>query len=245
MPVPPPLSVSSILSDALTIYRLVFRRSVITAAIVFAFVEGLDVLSLAHFSQSWHRFFLIASSVATLAATFFVQGALIEVVRNIHEGRSPAPISELYGRAESRFWRLTGAALVYGLGVFLGFLALIVPGLLAAARWSLMAPAVMLEGATVSQALQRSRTLIRNVGGRDYTWTALGAIFISALITSAPLSLFNRSTSLSTTTYLIVLFVWRALTAPFEAHVLSVIYYRLVDPERPVIHPEITRGISA
>jgi hypothetical protein len=34
-------------------------------------------------------------------------------------------------------------------------------------------------------------------------------------------------------------FVWSSLTAPFEAHVLSVVYYRLTDPERPVIHEDV------
>ena len=39
-------------------------------------------------------------------------------------------------------------------------------------------------------------------------------------------------------------FVWSSLTAPFEAHVLSVVYYRLTDPERPVIHEDVARWQS-
>jgi len=34
-------------------------------------------------------------------------------------------------------------------------------------------------------------------------------------------------------------FVWNSVTAPFTAHVLTVIYYRLTDPERPVIHEDL------
>jgi hypothetical protein len=39
-------------------------------------------------------------------------------------------------------------------------------------------------------------------------------------------------------------FVWSSLTAPFEAHVLSVVYYRLTEPERPVIHEDVARWQS-
>ena len=34
-------------------------------------------------------------------------------------------------------------------------------------------------------------------------------------------------------------FAWKSLTAPLEAHVLTVIYYRLTEPERPVIHEDV------
>jgi hypothetical protein len=34
-------------------------------------------------------------------------------------------------------------------------------------------------------------------------------------------------------------FVWTSLTAPFAAHVLTVIYYHLTDPARPVIHDDV------
>jgi len=36
-----------------------------------------------------------------------------------------------------------------------------------------------------------------------------------------------------------VTFVWNSLAAPFDAHVLTVLYYRVTDPARPVIHPDV------
>lgn len=43
---------------------------------------------------------------------------------------------------------------------------------------------------------------------------------------------------------LIPAFAWATVTAPFSAHVLAVVYYRLADPERPVIHEEVGRWRS-
>jgi hypothetical protein len=44
------------------------------------------------------------------------------------------------------------AAFVYTLGIVFGLIALIIPGLLAFSRWSLMAPAIMLEGHNAGDA---------------------------------------------------------------------------------------------
>jgi hypothetical protein len=46
------------------------------------------------------------------------------------------------------------------------------------------------------------------------------------------------------TTSILFSFAWSSLTAPFEAHVLSVLFYRLTDPERPVIHEDVARWRS-
>ena len=42
----------------------------------------------------------------------------------------------------------------------------------------------------------------------------------------------------------LVSFGWSSLTAPFDAHVLTVIYYRLTDSEVPVIHPAVLQWDS-
>ena len=39
-------------------------------------------------------------------------------------------------------------------------------------------------------------------------------------------------------------FAWSSLTAPFAAHVLTVLYYRLADATRPVIDPEVLKWRS-
>jgi hypothetical protein len=37
---------------------------------------------------------------------------------------------------------------------------------------------------------------------------------------------------------------WSSVRAPFTAHVLTVLYYRLTEPEQPVVHEDVWRWTS-
>jgi hypothetical protein len=229
--------VSEVWGDAWDVYKLLFRRSVRTAAIVFAVIEGLDPLDGAIDQRGAHIAFAVLSFVLGLAGPVLVQGALVEIVRNIHEGRRPDSIRELLAGAGRRIHSLFWASLVYGFGVFFGLLLLIVPGLLAASRWCLMAPLIMLEDETAGDAPLASSHLVR-----PYTWPVLGTVVVTFIVTSIvntaiPLGIGFRDVG-PFANWLIVV-IASSLTAPFSAHVLTVIYYRITDPENRVIHPDV------
>src|SRR5438552_3495936 len=116
------LDVDAVYRDAWQIYRLLFRRSVLTAAIVFAFVLAFDQVG-AHLNDNGAvaPFIGVLSFVLGLSAPVLVQGALIELVREIHEGRPAKRIQALFERTQRRFWPLLGASILYGFGVPLGF----------------------------------------------------------------------------------------------------------------------------
>jgi hypothetical protein len=213
---------------------------VLTGAIVFGVVALVDVV---HDRVSVHGAgvgFGILSFLLDLAAPVFVQGALIEIVRNVHEGRAAKPIGVLYDTARKRFWPLFWASIVYSFGVFFGLLLLVVPGLLAAARWSLMAPFVVLEGDDVGDALDESRGTVAGRTGQVMWIVVVTFLLVAGSAWLVVYFLLPGGAVAS----VVFSFVWSSLTAPFEAHVLSVVYYRLTDPERPVIHEDVGRWRS-
>ena len=175
----------------------------------------------------------LAAFVLEWGGPVIVQGALIELVADLHEGRPLRPIGALYGRARARFWPLLGGSLVYVLGILGGLVLLVVPGLIAFARWSLFAPFVVLEEDGVEEAIRKSSAAIRGRTGR--VLAIVGAAF---LLLAVPADLVFYLVLGRGTQWQLFSFVWSSLTAPFEAHVLSVLYYRLTDPERPVIWEE-------
>jgi hypothetical protein len=238
--VSPALRFGDVYRDGWSIYRLLFRRSVLTAAIVFGVVALVAVARDHTPGRGAAIGFGILGFVVDWGAPVFVQGALIEIVRNVHEGRAAKPIGALYGKAGRRFWPLFWASVVYSLGVSFGLLLLIVPGLLAAARWSLMAPFVVLEGEGAGVALDRSRATVLG-RTREVMWIVV-ATFVLFSGTSALIVYFALPGG--ATSSILFYFVWSSLTAPFEAHVLSVLYYRLTDPERPVIHEDVAHWRS-
>jgi len=57
-----------------------------------------------------------------------------------------------------------------------------VPGLLAASRWSLLAPGIMLEGRRTFDALDRSRRIVRGEASSlgEQTWNVLGVVVVTS-----------------------------------------------------------------
>ncbi len=229
---PSTLEVWPTLGEARRVYRLLFRRSVATAAVVYAAIALVEIahhVVAAPVSQALG----FVEFLATFAGPVIVQGALVEIVRNIHEGRPPERIGALFKAGGNRFWSLLGASVLYSLGIIFGAILLLIPGLIVAARWCLLAPLIMLEHCGVIAASRRSSTLVQG-----HTGTALGCIAVSFLISGGPswvLLLTNAAFSARIGVFL----VWNALTAPFSAHVLTVIYYRLADSDKPVIDPAV------
>jgi hypothetical protein len=166
-----------------------------------------------------------------------VQGALIHIVRNVHEGRPPERIAALIREAGRRFWSLIGASILYGLGVFFGLLLLIVPGVIVAARWCLLAPLIMLEGQFVGAARQRSADLVRG-----HTATVAMTVVVTFVLTN--MIFWPVGFVLDSSIGFPLGVAWSSVTAPFSAHVLTVLYYRLTEPEQPVIHEDVWRWTS-
>lgn len=222
------MTVSEVLSDALTVYRRLLRRSVVVSGLIFAVVSLGDALA-AERSTAWTN---LVSLVLALIGGLLVQGALVDVVRDLHEGRPVAGVGELYERTRGRLGTLVGTSLLYGAGVGIGLLLLIVPGLVAAARWALIVPLVVIEGRGPRDAFSRSSALVR---GR--TGTVLALVLMSALVSGVAVIVITTAFAFLPT----FLAVWvggsvaGALAVPFQAHVLTVLYYRLTDPERPVL----------
>jgi multisubunit Na+/H+ antiporter MnhG subunit len=238
-PASPVLRIVDVYRDAWRIYRLLFRRSVLAGAIVFGVVALVDVAHDHTPGLGAAIGFGILGFVLDFGAPVFVQGALIEIVRNVHEGRAAKPIGALYAKARKRFRPLFWASIFYSLGVLFGLLLLVVPGLLAAARWSLMAPFVVLEDDDPGDALDKSRATVSGRTGR--VMSIVVATFVLFSGASGLIIYFLPGGAASA---ILFAFVWSSLTAPFEAHVLSVVYYRLTDPVRPVIHEDVPRWRS-
>lgn len=220
--------ISEVLGEAWDVYARLCRRSVAVAGIVFAVVEFAVALTRHTRSIGPTLLTLVLSVVGGL----LVQGALVEVVRDLHDGRAPAAISVYYDRTRAVLGTLLGASLLAGLGIGLGILALIVPGLILFARWTLVVPAVVLEGRPVSDALRRSNTLVTGQTGK-----VLVVVLVAGLIQGlAGLAIHFAFVSLPS-----FWAVWvggtlaSAITVPYLAHVLTVLYYRLTEPERPVL----------
>jgi hypothetical protein len=214
------MSVGDVLQEGWGLYKRLFGRSIVVAGLIFLVVSLADALA----STSATYAAGIVSLVLSLIGGLLVQGALVEVVHDIHDGKTPARATEYYERTRGRLGTLLGTAILYGLGVGIGFVLLIVPGLIAVARWSLIVPLVIIERLGWRDAFRRSNELVKGQTGR-----VLGLIVITNVLTAVATLLLRSAFSG------LPLFwsgwiggtVAGAIVVPFEAYVLTVLYYRL------------------
>jgi hypothetical protein len=207
------LSVSGVLRDAARLYQTMFWRTVVTTGLVFA------VVCLAETVGPWPVVLL------SFVGTAVVQGALVEAVEQQRRHRDGSAFHAAWKRAGG----LLGVSLLTGIGVGVGLFLLVIPGLILFTRWSLAVPAVVLEGRSPRDAMRRSSELVKGHGWKVFaifgivSAGAFGTSFLLEQLLSGPLGLWAALTVAAT------------LTTPFTAHALNVVYYRIVDPGRPVL----------
>jgi hypothetical protein len=225
-----PLEIKGVLKDTWLLYRTLFVRSFLTGFVVFA-VLGV-----------FERSSYLAALVGFMGTTL-VQGALVEVVDDEHRGKSPRGLAELYSSSGSRLGSLLWVSILMGVGVGLGLLLLIVPGILLAIRWAVTTPVVMLEGLGARAAMWRSQELVH--GHRKDVFRVLANIWLRTGLAWIACSLLI--VGLASGTSHPVLTAWfgavlaSALVTPYAAHALNVVYYRLTEPDEPIL-PEREPG---
>ena len=112
-----------------------------------------------------------------IIGVFWLQGALVEAVADIRDGRADLTMGQTFGRAQQHIGTLAVAGILAGLAIAVGLVALIVPGLYLLTIWSLLIPVIVLERRRVMEAFGRSRELVSGNG-----WNVFGVIAISFLI---------------------------------------------------------------
>jgi len=102
----------------------------------------------------------IISALVGLAVAAASQAATVMAVSQVYLDR-PASVMDSYSRIARRIPGIVGLTIVVGLGAGLGFILLVVPGIIFTIMWSLAVPVAVLENAGVSIAMSRSSDLTR------------------------------------------------------------------------------------
>jgi hypothetical protein len=219
-----PLEIKGVLKDTWRLYKSLFLRSFLTGFIVFA--------ALGVFQRSPYLAALIG-----FVGTTLVQGALIEVVESEHRGKAPASMTELYLRSWDRIGALLAVSILSGIGVGLGLMLFIVPGVLLAIRWAVATPIAMLEGLGARAAMRRSQELVRD--HRKDVFVVLANIWIRTGIAWFACTLLIMFVASGTSHPALTIWFGGVLAAafvtPYAAHALNVVYYRLTEPDQPIL----------
>src|SRR5919108_5649798 len=98
------MTVGEVLSEAMNLYQRFFLRFVATAATAFIVLDLVAALvdAAGRKADASYAFWGLISIVVTVVGTFWVQGALIEAVADVRDGRIYTTIGELFQRTRPR-----------------------------------------------------------------------------------------------------------------------------------------------
>jgi hypothetical protein len=214
------MSPGAIFGEAWEMYKAHWRTFLPLAFIVYV-VLALVSLLLA-ILLGW--FGIVLGGLVGIVGVFWLQGALVEAVQDVRDGRADLTLGETFKRVQPKVGTLIGAGLLAGLGIAVGLLLFIVPGIYLLVLWCMIVPVIVLEGAGVMDSFGRSRELGRGngwniagvIGLLVLTWIAANIIVAIALFW-IPDDVQGFFQSLVTNT----------LVVPFVALALTLMYYTL------------------
>lgn len=212
---PNQISPTSIVSRIWAIYRSQFPMLFGIAVVIYAIQFAAYLL-------------LSTASALPLAALFWAlsvlyQGMVVKLVQDIQDGRRDHSVGALVRSVEPVFWRLLAVSLLFGIGVGIGFVLLIVPGLILMVMWAVVAPVMVLERPGVFEAFRRSREYVRGNG-----WNVFGVfvlVFVAVIVVSIVVGL--ASSPLGSVGRALVQWAVNAAVAPLTALSASVLYFAL------------------
>jgi hypothetical protein len=111
---------------------------------------------------------VLAQSATVLLGEVFYSGAVALLIARTKPGRGP-PLRRL--ARSLAYGRLIAVDILFGIGIAVGLLLFVVPGVVAFTWFALAGPLVELEGARVWDAFARSRRLVRG-----HFWTVLAVL---------------------------------------------------------------------
>jgi Uncharacterised protein family (UPF0259) len=175
---------------------------------------------------------LIASIVSLVIATFY-QGMVVQLVRDVIDGRRDSSAGDLLRSVSPVVLTLIIVSILAGLATGIGFILLIVPGLYLMTIWSVIAPVVVVERTGVFDSFGRSRALVKGHG-----WQVFGVIvlvvvllLVVTIITAILIDAVGDAGGSA------ISWALNVLTAPITALVAAVLYFALrvahSEPARP------------
>lgn len=213
-------------------YKAHWRHLIPIAFVVYVLISLFALLLVV--LLGWFGAFL--GALIALAGVFWLQGALVIAIDDVRDGRVDLSIRETLNRVLPRLNTLTFAGLLAAVGITIGFLLLIVPGLILITLWLLIVPAIMLENRGVFESFGRSRELVSGHG-----WSVFGVIVLTVLIligVNIGLSIVQAAFD-SRWLDLLLDIASQTVTAPFLALAWTITYFglRAIKEPTPAVTP--------
>ena len=216
-----PITPGGVIGRVMAIYR--DQAAVLLGAALIVF--GVDALASLLLTGS----LVLVAVVLSLILSTFYQGMVVQLVRDVQDGRRDSSVGELFRSVSPAVVPLIAVSILAGLGVAIGFLALIVPGLFLLTIWAVIAPVTVLERPGVLAAFGRSRQLVSGNGWTVFAVIAL--VFLLVVIVAVVAGVVAAAAGDEGGG--VVGWLLNAVTQPVAALTASVLYFALLGDREP------------
>ena len=159
----------------------------------------------------------------SIVAGVLYAGYVVKLVQDVRDGRRDFSVGELFSAAAPYIGTLFLNGLLAGIAITIGFVLIIVPGLILITIWSVIAPSIVVEDRGVIEAFGRSRELVRGNG-----WNVFGAIVLAFLIVIAVSIVAGLiGSALGDVGRVVLQAIATVVTAPIAALVASILFFDL------------------
>ncbi len=224
-PSPPPpaarqLTVGGVIERAFALYRAHAGTLIPAAAVVFV-VAGV-IQGLLRDTDS--ALLSVLGSIVSLVASALFTGFVVTLVADVRDGKREFTVGELFSNASHAILPLIGFGILAAIGIGIGFILLIIPGLYLLTIWSVGSPAIVVERTGVFEAFGRSHELVKGNG-----WTVFGAIVTVFLIllvlgiAAAAIGFAIQGVALAA----VFAVIFNVFVAPLVSLVASVLFFEL------------------
>jgi hypothetical protein len=187
-------------------------------------VIGVAAIASALLSATGSVILALVGAVIAFVAQFLYTGYVVKLVQDVRDGRKDSSMGELFSAAAPYIGALILNGIMAGIAIAIGFVLLIIPGLILITIWAVISPSIVVENRGPVEAFGRSRELVRGDG-----WTVFGVIVIAFLIVigiSIVAGIIGAAIG-DDAGRVIVQAIANVLTAPIAALVASILFFDL------------------
>jgi uncharacterized membrane protein len=211
---------TGVLGEAWGLYRR-FAAHFLAISFVLYFLTAV-IVTLLTMTAGVTGYFVAA--VIEFVAAFLVQVAMVKAVQDVRDGQADLSMDATILAGARFLLPVAGASILAAIGIGIGLVLLVVPGLILMTYWSLIVPAIVVGESGAMASFGESWRAIRG-----HFWQAFGTYVLVFLIWVA----FDIAMGLVLVTMPAALrsflsaIIGGTLLAPFYALVVTLVYYRL------------------
>jgi len=226
---------SGVLGEAWTLYKRHFAHFILISFVVYLVVAAVTAL----LSAAAGTVGALIGVLFSLFGMFLLQAALVKAVQDVRDGRADLDLGQTLRAALPYVGAVAIASILASIGITIGFILIIVPGLILLTFWSLIVPWIVIGGSGAMDSFGKSWNTVRG-----YAWNVFGTyvvVFLILIVGEIVLSVILIALPYAWRSFIADV-VAGSLVAPFIAAVVTLVYYRLTAAHNQQSEPGATPG---